>query len=138
MVEPLCLYPNLPLCYRTCSSVAFLLSHLSFFCRPWLKDSKFPASNSAMTASVSGFKIHKQCNFLNSNIRHESLSRPFFQSNFTSDISNMIQTFQFVNSNSSARPQDIQPLAGGANSVCGYYFKDKGTGVARNVGRFFN
>ncbi len=38
----------------------------------------------------------------------------------------MIQTFNYVNSNSSTRPQTMIQVSSAASSVCGYYFKDKG------------
>ncbi len=41
----------------------------------------------------------------------------------------MIQTFNYVNSNSLTRPLVVQPISTRANDICGYYFKEKGAAV---------
>jgi hypothetical protein len=45
----------------------------------------------------------------------------------------MIQTFNYVNSNSSTRPQTMIQVSSAASSVCGYYFKDKGEMVRYGI-----
>jgi|LakMenEpi03Aug12_release.lakeMendotaPanAssembly.Ray.scaffolds.fasta_scaffold3286230_1 hypothetical protein len=42
----------------------------------------------------------------------------------------MIQTFNYVNSNSLTRPLAVQPISTRANDICGYYFKEKGAAVS--------
>jgi hypothetical protein len=48
----------------------------------------------------------------------------------------MIQTFNYVNSNSMTRPLAVQPISTRANDICGYYFKEKGAAVSLFIAIF--